>query len=168
MQAVTGGLKYIGDFVVQVRTHLLTSDFGSSTRGERQFLKVFHNHTTLTTSFNSWNLTLCPNGRNSTIILHGLTTSQHYGRTQLLNTMVGTQLLHTMVGTQLNLFQNLPNSQPISTKQDVIHSPDPFPVWGLLWQWWLSYPLCTIVKCTNWLHTWTLNPNSSKPSQIEW
>ena len=67
---------------------------------------------------------------------------------QLRNTMVGPQLLNTMVGTQLNLFQNLPNSQPISSRHDVIHTPAPFPVWGLLWQWWLSYPLRTSVNCT--------------------
>ena len=42
---------------------------------------------------------------------------------QLLNTMVGPQLLNTMVGPQLNLFQNLPNSQPISSGHDVIHTP---------------------------------------------
>ena len=24
------------------------------------------------------------------------------------------------------------------------------------------------VNCTNWLHTWTFNPNSSKPNQTEW
>ena len=29
---------------------------------------------------------------------------------------------------------------------------------GLLWQWWLSYPLHVSINCTNWLHTWTLNP----------
>ena len=120
---------------------------------------------------------LCPNGRlnclpawsNVNLQLHGRTsTSQHYGRTQLLNILVGTQLLNTMAGTQLNLFQNLPNSQPISSGHDVIHTPAPFPVLGLLWQWWLSYPLRTSVNCTNWLHTWTLNPNSSKPNQTEW
>ena len=53
-------------------------------------------------------------------------------RLQLLNTMVGPQLLNTMVRPQLNLFQNLPNSQPISSGHDVIHTPAPFPVWGLL------------------------------------
>ena len=31
----TGGNKYTGDSAVQVRKVLLTSDFGSSTRGER-------------------------------------------------------------------------------------------------------------------------------------
>ena len=47
---------------------------------------------------------------------------------QLLNTMVGPQLLHTMVGPHLNLFQNLPNSQPISSGHEVIHTPAPFSV----------------------------------------
>ena len=37
--------KYKGDSVVQVRTVLLTSEFSSLT----QFLKVFRNHTMLTT-----------------------------------------------------------------------------------------------------------------------
>ena len=41
--------KTQADSVVQIQTHLLTSGFGSLTRGERQFLKVFHNHTMLTT-----------------------------------------------------------------------------------------------------------------------
>ena len=44
-------------------------------------------------------------------------------QSQFLNTMVGPQLLHAMVGTQLNLFENLPNSQPISSGHDVIHTP---------------------------------------------
>ena len=39
---------------------------------------------------------------------------------QLLNTMVGRHLLHTMVGTILNLFQYLPNYQPVSSGHDVI------------------------------------------------
>ena len=101
--------------------------------------------------FNSPNPTLCPNGRNSTFCLHGQMSTLNFvvrlqllntmvGR-RLLNTMVGPQLLNTMVGPQLNLFQNLPNSQPISSKPDVIHTPASFSVWGLLWQWWLSYPL---------------------------
>ena len=82
--------------------------------------------------------------------------------------VVQSQFLNTMVGIQLNLFKNLPNSQPISSGHDVIHTPTPFPVWGLSWQWWLSYPLYASVNCTNWLHTWTLHPNSSKPNQTEW
>ena len=51
----------------------------------------------------------------------------------LLNTMVGPKFLDTMVGPQLNLFQNLPNSQPFSSWQDVIHTSALYPVWVLLW-----------------------------------
>ena len=47
-------------------------------------------------------------------------------------------------------FQNLPNSQPISSGHDVSHTPASFPVWGLLWQWWLLYPLRASVNCTQW------------------
>ena len=39
---------------------------------------------------------------------------------------------------------------------------------GLLWQSPLSYPLPASVNCTNWLYTWTLYPNSSKPNKTEW
>ena len=65
-------------------------------------------------------------------------------------------------------FKNPPNTQPISSGHDIIHTPAPFPVWCLLWPWWLSYPLRASVNCTNWLHTWTRNPNSSKPNQTGW
>ena len=92
---------------------------------------------------------------------------------QFLNTMVGPQLLNIIVhpnfstlwsdssfspsSSELNwiFFQNLPNSQPISSGHDVIYTPATYPVWGLLWQCWLSYPLRASVNCTNWLHTWT-------------
>ena len=57
---------------------LLTSDFGSSTRGETQFLKVFRNHTMLTTPQNvqhiSWsNLNFSTPWSDP--------TSHHHGRT---------------------------------------------------------------------------------------
>ena len=56
---------------------LLISDFGSSTRGEKQFLEVFRNHTMLTTP---------PTLGTS----HGpISISQHHGRTQVLTIMVG-------------------------------------------------------------------------------
>ena len=117
-----GRLKYTGDSVVQVQTHLLTSDFGSSTRGERQFLKVFRNHTMLTTSFNGRNTTLYPNGRSSTIVFHSPTsksqlpgripTSQHHWRTQLLLSAIEadnpTVCLHRPKSTfNWRIFQNL-------------------------------------------------------------
>ena len=53
-------------------------------------------------------------------------------QSQFLNCLVGPQLFNTMVGPQLNLFQNLPNSQPISSGRDVMHTPPPFTAWGLL------------------------------------
>ena len=85
---------------------LLFSDYGSSTRGERQFLKVFRNYTMLTTPSNvrhiSWcfrsqfifagrnlkKLTAAATAENLTVCLIGLmstfngrtSTSQHHGR----------------------------------------------------------------------------------------
>ena len=123
---------------------------------DTQFLKVFRNHTMLTSP---------PKFGTSR---GAISISQHHGRTQrlncllglqllnttiglqllntmvgtqFLNTMVGPQLLHTLVRTQLNLFQTLSNSQPISSGHDVLHTPASFPVWDLSWQWWSSYPV---------------------------
>ena len=52
-------------------------------------------------------------------------------------------------------FSKYPNSQPIASGHDVIHTPVPFIIWGLLWQLWLSYPLRASVNCTQCLCTWT-------------
>ena len=80
MQNTIGRRKYTGELpVVQVRTHLLTSDFGSSTRGERQLLNVFRNHTTPRCSIH---LTV---------------------QSQFLNIIVGPQLLTITVGPQFQL-----------------------------------------------------------------
>ena len=61
---------------------LLSSEFGSSTRGERQFLKVFRNHTMLTTPKRSAHLVV---------------------QSQFLKIIVGPQLLTIIVGPQLQL-----------------------------------------------------------------
>ena len=45
-----------------------------------------------------------------------------------------------------------------------LHPPSNFLSGGLLWQWWLSYPLHRSVNSTNWLCTWAPNPNTSKPN----
>ena len=87
--------------------------------------------------------------------------------TQLLQTMVGTQLLNPMVGPQLQLSASMADnptvsmapsqlpttcfskssiSQHITSGHDVIHTPAPFRIWCLLWQLWLSYPLCASIK----------------------
>ena len=78
------------DSVVQVRMYLLTSEFSSSTRGERQSLKVFHNHTMLTTPKRSVHLVV---------------------QSQFLNIMVGPQLFNIMVGPQLELSAYMAQSQ---------------------------------------------------------
>ena len=57
--------------------------------------------------------------------------------------------------TQLTCFSKYPNSQPIASGPDVIHTPVTFPIWGLLWQLWLSYPLCVSINCTQCPCTWT-------------
>ena len=65
---------------------LLISEFGSSTQGERQFLKVFPNHTMPITPQRSTHLEVQSEFLNTMI------------EPQFLNTMVLTQLLNTMVG----------------------------------------------------------------------
>ena len=123
---------------------------------------------TRTTTSMAENSTVCFYGPMSTFnSMVGLQLLNTIVRPQLPNTMVGPELLNNMVGPQMNLFQNPLNFQPISSRHDVIHTPASFPVWGLLWQSPVSYPLRTSVNCTNWLHIWTLNQNSSKPNQTE-
>ena len=143
------------------------------TRRKTQFLKVFRNHTMLTTP-PTFGTSRGP-----------ISISLHPVRTHILNIMVGPQLLNIMVGPQLLNIMVDPTSQlhgRNSTKSFSkilqILSPSlpgmtsstfqPHFLLGLLWKWWLSYPLRTSVNCTNWLHTWTLNPHSSKPNQTEW
>ena len=53
------------------------------------------------------------------------------------------------VNSQLTLFQNLQILRIIASRHDVIHTPAPFTIWGLLWQLWLSYPLRMSVNCTH-------------------
>ena len=91
-------------------------------------------------------------------------------KTQLHLSTVETQLhlQWSKSNSQLTLFQNPQILRTISSRHDVIHTQASFPVWGLLLQWWLSYPLRVSVKLYQWLCTWTLNPNSSKPNQTEW
>ena len=110
---------------------LLISDFGSSTRGERQFFKVFRIITTPTTFGTS----------RGVLDLHlhhsGTPTSYHHCRTQLLTIMVGPQLQlfaikadnptlcphGPKITPQLTLFQNFQILMTIASAHDVIHSP---------------------------------------------
>ena len=89
-----GGLKYTGDSVVQVQTFInfLTSEFGSSTRGERD---IILNHSILTKLKHLAHLVVfkIPVGRD------------------LQNSMVRLQLINTIVLAQLQL-STWPNSTP--------------------------------------------------------
>ena len=141
--------KYSGDSVVQVRTRLLTSDFGSSTRGERQnsyyadptpnvrhisrclrspFIFAGRDPKNLTASSTVENSTRCPNGRE-------------------LN------FLPFMVQYQLStlFFKILKFSGPSLLGMTLSTLQSHFLSGGLLWQWWLSYPMRTSVNCTDWL-----------------
>ena len=126
----------------------------------------------LTTPFNDRNPNLCPNGRNSIIVFHGPTstsqlpgrtptsqyysrnsTSHHHDRTPTSTVCLNGRQLNCLstwpkVNSQLPLFQNLQILRTIASGHDVIHTSAPFPIRGLLWRLWLSYPLRLRVSCT--------------------
>ena len=78
-----------------------------------------------------------------------------------------TQLDWPTVKTQLTCFSKYPNSQPIASGHDVIHIPVSFPIWGLLWQLWLSYPRRVSVNCTQSLCTWTKSQIVQSPTKLK-
>ena len=111
---------------------LLISDFGSSTRGERH---------------NSYNAN------------HPQYSAHLVVQTQFLNAMVGPNLsppwsdpnfncLPLRKTTQLSVYMAQSQLPTDCLRHDVIHTPGTFPIWGLLWQLWLPYPLCASVNCT--------------------
>ena len=128
-----GRVKYTADSVVQVRTFInfLISEFGSSTRGERDTIL---NHSILTKLKRSAHLVVFK-------ISIGRDLQNSMIRLQLLNIIVLTQLdwppvttnsTRLQSSTQLTCFSKYPNSQPIASGHDVIHTPISFPIWGLL------------------------------------
>ena len=130
---------------VQVQTHLLNSDFSSLTWGERHN-SYYADHTIWPHKCAAhpvmFKISVCRDPKKPTT-------------SSTLNGMAETQLSARIVQCQLltESFSKSPNSQPISSGHDVIHTPALFPVWGLLWQWWLSYPLRVSVKlCPTTLH----------------
>ena len=158
---------------------LLISDFG--TKRETQFLKVFRNHTILTTSFNGRNLTLCHNGRNWTIVFHGPTSkskvpgrtpiSQHHGRntTVCLTGKTAQRPAFIVQRQPSKIFKCQPfqNLQILWTIASGHHSHSGwFPIWGLSWQLWLSYPLRTSVNCTQCLCTQTKSRIVQSPTKL--
>ena len=158
--------------VVQVRAFInfLTSEFGSSTRGERDtILKNLLYHIMLTKLKRS-------------VHLVELQISFHLRRSgpEKLNCMPQRskpKLLHTMVVTQLLLSVYMAHSRdptrpfPIRQPTGLVPSkiPTPLahsPLWGLLWQLWLSYPLRASVNCTQCLCTWTKSRIVQSPTKL--
>ena len=79
-------------------------------------------------------------------------TSQFHGRTPTSNTCLNGRQPNCLptwskVLSQLTLFQNLQILSTIASGHDVIQTLALFPIWGLLWQLWLLYPLRTSVSC---------------------
>ena len=119
------------------------------TRRETQFLKVFRKKTVLNppTTFGtsrgclrSQFISAGRDPKDSTLRLKSrIPNSQLYGRNLIVS-------LHGPMLTFNSVFLKSSDSQPISSGHDVIHTPGLFPVWCLLWQWWLSYSLRTSVK----------------------
>ena len=143
------------DSVVQTRTF----DIGSSTRRER--------HNSYSAVSTTVHLVMFKNSLSRD--LKNPTTSS----TAQIQLSTQWQKLNCLphwsnLNFQLIIFQNPQILRTISSGHDVIHTPASIPVWGLLWQWRLSYPLRTSVNCSNWPYTWTHNPNSSKSNQTEW
>ena len=85
---------------------------------------------------------------------------------QQLNSMVVNPILYpTMAETKLSpawptvnskliVSQNLQILRTIASGHDVIHTPATFPICGLLWQLWWSYPSCASAKLQPMLCTW--------------
>ena len=63
-------------------------------------------------------------------------------------------------------FKKLQILRTIASGHNVIHTPAQFPIWGLLWQLWLSYPLRTSVNCTQYLCTWIKSRIVQSPTKL--
>ena len=112
------------------------------------------------------NSILCPIGRNSIVCLHGPISNPQL---QLSASMADnpTVCLQGLKSTPNGLFfQNLQILRTIASGHDVIHTPASFPIWSLLWQLWLSYPLHASINCTQYLCTWTKSQIVQSPTKL--
>ena len=112
MQAKTGGYKYWQTLLFRyewVNSWLRFFDI----KRETQFLKVYANHTNWP-HFNAWHILWC---------LRSL--SVEIWKTQL-------HLQRPKSNSQLTLFQNPQILRTISSGHDIIHTPAPFSVWGVI------------------------------------
>ena len=127
--------KYTGDSLVKVRTVVLTSEFGSSARGERQnyynadHIIWPHKHAAHLVMFK---ISVCRHPKNPS------TFSTAQSQLQLNGRELNSLSTWSNVNPQLTSFLKSSNSQPISSGYDVIHTPASFSVWGLLWHVFLK------------------------------
>ena len=121
-QTNTGGLCC---FRYERFINILTS-VHDDTRRVAQFLKAYANHTMLTPPQRAVHLVMFK-------ISDGRDLQNFNYMPQLFAPMAETQLSACMVQSQLTLFQNPQILRTISSGHDVIHTPVPFPIWGLLW-----------------------------------
>ena len=177
---------------------LLTSDFGSSTRGERHnslksFVSDYAENTPnvrhilwcLFSIHHCWsepeklnrrrtsiaeNSIICPNCRNSIVCLHGpISNPQLPGRTQTFQHHGRTPASQHHGRNSTESFSKIfLILRTISSRHDDIHTSAPFPVWGFIMAMVIVICFARVHNCTNWLHNWTFSPNSSKPNQTEW
>ena len=105
--------------------------------------------------------TILPNSTSFSSWL-GCSTMGHWGPRALCLPLV----LNSASCIQLTCFSKYPNSQPIASSHDIIHTPVSFPILGLLWQSQLSYPLHTCVNCTQCLCTWTKSWIVQSPTKL--
>ena len=123
----TGRYKCRQTLLFQIQMGLLISDFGYSTWGETQFLKVFHNHTMLTPP-PTFSISCGVKDLNSSLPVE-------IRKTQLFDSIAESPItrLHGPISTsQLTVFQNPQILRTISSRHDIIHTPAPFPIWGFI------------------------------------
>ena len=143
--------------VVQVRTVLLTSEFGSSTRGERH--NFFYDDHTIwplqrAAHLVMFKISIGRDPKNPTIsLMIQIQLSTQWQRTQLSVCMVQCQPSTDSFSKSL-----------ISQDRFVIHSPAPFPVWGFI----MTMVIVISFARERKLHQLIIHLNSSKRNQTEW
>ena len=108
----------------QIRTRLLTSDFGSWRHEERYTILTLLIPPQCAAHLVIFKISVGRDPKNPTTYFNG--------QNPTLASMAETQLSAPMVKSQLTLFQNPQILRTISSGHDVIHPPTPFPVWGFI------------------------------------
>ena len=124
-------------------------------RGERQFLKVYANHTMLT-----------PPQRAGHFVIFKISISACRDPKNWTSRLNGSKLnyIFQQSNTQLMFFQNPQILRTITSGHDVIHTPATFSIWGLLWQMVIVISFAHERKTAPIDYAPGLrDPNSSKP-----